>query len=210
MVSVGEGGLQGTAPLQRVEFILEQADILFSESYSEANRIIYEQGRADLAMADPAAMMPITDPAVVITDGNNFAAKFVMYTERRNVLMDAEDQPETDPVPITAEELLRLREMPKVESYEGYMEARDSGRYPGLRGSDLTHRTKPAFQRMLLLLPLFTKNLVVGMSALENRGQAEKFEPELFAAYQVMSRLVDTSDLFVVRDGQVDDQYLTR
>jgi len=73
-------------------------------------------------------------------------------------------------------------------------------------GSD--HSKKPAFLRMLILFPDFTKNLVLEMSQNENRNRMDDFQEDIFVAHQLMARLVDRSDPGVVRNNDVNKSYL--
>jgi hypothetical protein len=76
----------------------------------------------------------------------------------------------------------------------------------------ISHMYKPSFQRVLVLAPDFTSELVADVSAKDGLYTIDELQPvlpRLFVAYQAMSRLVDRYDPYVVEpDGMVDDLYL--
>lgn len=186
--------------------------IALTADLDQTNLALGRAGRPDLVLAEPAAMMAITSPREVISrqPGNNFSPHFSMRVGKRDTgELDYRDRPIMEIIPPTESDVLHLKGMPKIGDYNHYREIEASGEYPLL---GLNHASKPAFLRMLILFPGFTSRLVVNMSQPENRTQLARYEPELFAAYQVMSRLVDKTDYSVVdeQSGQVDDWYLSR
>ncbi len=154
------------------------------------NRLLSEAGRPDLAIAELAPMLPIAHPSE-LPQTSNFRARFEFTT----ATISAENPLDTTHVPITKEELWGL--------LDGSF--RFSDKFP------YNHWGKQAFRRMFVLFPDFTESLVLNMSAQEEHisKRYQRYWPELFVAYQLMSRLVDIDDARVVSaDGKVDNWYL--
>lgn len=178
------------------------------EDLDRCNAALDAAGRPDLVIAERAEMMRVDTPEQVTSrDCNNFAVNFHIYTGMK--------EPEEGtfgnevPIPVTRDELITLLAMPKIKSNEHWAELMESGDFPALRANN--HTLKPAFQRMLVLFPDFTLDLVTRMSQPDKEHRILEFEPELFVAYQFMSRLVDTSDRgLAVDNGTPDDWYLCR
>ncbi len=171
------------------------------------NGVITELGRSDLVVAHPAVLMPIDHPADAVgRKTSNFAPKFKLFTFSESGELDIHDRAVRERVPVTEEELDDLRTLPLTKSWREYKGLRDTGRFPAISGNN--HAVKPAFTRMLLLFGDFTKGLVGKVSAPENEGNYARFEMELYVAYQLMSRLVDTRDHRVTQNGEVDTWYL--
>jgi hypothetical protein len=71
------------------------------------------------------------------------------------------------------------------------------------------HRSRPAYYRALALWPGFFVNLTVDISASEQ--PPGNFGAEIYLAYRIMPKLIDSKDLGVVdADGKVDKKYLFR
>jgi hypothetical protein len=174
------------------------------------NERLAEAGRPDLVITNPATMMSITHPLEVTRKCNNFSPNFRMWTGGRETSeLNIHSEPKMEPIPATDEEVLALRELPKVGSYEEVQELQNSGQYPAF--NVFTHASKPAFIRMLNLFPDFTTILVTEISTPENTHSYALFEADLFVAYQLMSGLVDKSDKYVLNDqGDVEDWYLCK
>lgn len=181
------------------------------EDLDEVNDRLTESGRPDLTIEDPATMARLTEPREVLLSCNNFLPNFHFYTGWREIdELDYRDQPIKERVPATTEEVLALRAMPKVKTGQELRELEASHRFPAL-GDNGCHAREAAFIRMLILFPDFTASLVTDMSAPEDRHNYAKFNDRLYVAYQLMSRLVDRSDLGVVdEDGTVNAWHLTR
>lgn len=173
--------------LVRLQALLEVALSRISD-YDSCNQLFKEIGRSDLVVHDTAEMMRVDHPEEVPARCDNFTPKFMFYTgfvedmERGYILRT--------PVAINELELLGL-----IDGNFSF----DEGSHPG-------HANKPAFARMHILFTSFTNQLVLGMSAPEARDY--RFLPELFVAYQLMSRLVDKNDEYVMKDGVVNKGYL--
>ncbi len=71
-----------------------------------------------------------------------------------------------------------------------------------------SHIVKPALLRMFTLRPEFTKDLISKISQPEHRQDSRVVMPELFVAYQLMSRLVDRRDPGVILRGEDKASYL--
>lgn len=165
------------------------------EDTNTCNAFLVESGRPDLAIVSPARMMDIESPLEILERSNNFAPNFQVSTDFREATIQelAKDPSLTHVrIPITSDEL------------DDMTSERTT---PNLRGS---HATKPAFARMLMLFPDFTRKLTMDFSTQGHEELSTRYTAELFAAYQLMSRLVDQNDQNVMRNGQVDNWYLCR
>lgn len=152
------------------------------ENLDTVNTLFRNTGRPELAMAERVEMAAAAHPHDWFLY-TNFTPSFCFLTR----------QPAAGPsapltVPITAEELRGLR--------VGAFEYNKSG----------SHSRRPAFHRMHVLFPDFTDTLVLELS--RRVRDFEEYAPELYVAYQFMSRLVDVNDRYVVRDGEVNTGYL--
>lgn len=157
--------------------------------------------------------MRIERPSDIPKRCNNFTPDFCFYTGQRETgELDFRDEPKMEVVPATREEILAVMTIPKFKTYEEYKEVEESGKFAVVNECFLSnHAIKPAFIRMLILFPEFTTTLVAEMSLPENKNKYTKFEEHLYVAYQLMSRLVDETDLYVLRDNdEVDGRYLCR
>lgn len=169
------------------------------------NALLQERGRSDLALTERADMLEIVWPQGVVHESNNFILHFICYSDRRDTgKRDLRGDPITEAIPATLGEVLHFRTMPKFASFDEMADARDAGLYPGL--GDLGG--KPAFLRAINLYPDFISSLVLDMSAAENSDREQAFEEPLFVAYQIMSKLVDITDRYVVGDDGVNARYL--
>ncbi len=173
-------------PLESGRAIVEEALPVMTD-LDICNKMLVEAGRPDLAMTEQVALFQISSPDEVDTKLNNFTPGF--YFQRR-----------TD-VPVTEERLRRLRVQPDYidELFESNPVA-----------VVLSHAGKPAFQRMLALFPDFTIQLVLAFNQPEARMRPEQFAPDLFTAYQLMCKLVDKRDPYVIRNRKVDRFYFYR
>lgn len=179
------------------------------------NARLSEVGRPDLVIADRAEMMPVNTPAEMAGSVNNFMPNFVMRTGVRETgELNFRDEPVLEAIPPTEEDLDAFKDAPRIGDFEDKKAVIETGEYP-LFGAN-SHARKPAFLRMLNLFPDFTKKFVIGISDPANGRHYDRFEPELFVAYQLMSQLIDKADAYVVRDNVdvaadgVDDWYLCR
>lgn len=169
----------------------------------QVNAALEASGRPDLAISEPVEMMHVDSPEEIFGKCNNFAMNFLMYTDRIEPPQGSHSLAQL--VPITKEQLEALKNFPKVDSYEEEEEVVESGDF--VLPFQSHHFSKPAFLRMLILFPDFTKDLVTRMSAPENRGEELAFKPELFVAWQLMSRLVDENDIYVKERATTDMPY---
>ncbi len=193
---------------------LNEADYTLGEGLGliadlgRVNDQLTELGRPDLVIGERAKLAVVTNPGDVTSLAcNNFSPDFVMRTGvRKTDEWDwRSDKPEYEAIPPTHEDLMALKHAPKLEDYD------DIGKhwkeFPILK--DANHSVKPVFIRMLLLFPDFTSRLVRDMSQPENQNKFRAFEPELYVAYQLMSRLVDITDISVTNEnGSVKSSYL--
>lgn len=174
------------------------------------NARLVAAGREDLvitAPVDPTDFMDTDEPRG-LRRLSNFQPNFVVYTGLRETgrLKGWGNEPELEGISVTAEELLDLRRMPILETYEEIAELRETGQFPAIYRPN--HCTKPAFLRLLILFPEFTTDLVLGMSQPENAHHYTRFEMEFLVAHKLITRLVDAKDRGVTNnDGVVDHQY---
>lgn len=195
---------------KNLEVILEDTLPLIDD-LPLCNQALAETGRPDLQIANRATMLPILTMEEVIASqpGNNFYPNLRVYTGSVDTgEKDLGGDPIFDPVPATEEELDELAQIPIFKNYEEFSELRASNKFRTLRKPDKL--TKPAFLRMFMLRPDFTKELIKRASDPEHYYNYQHAMPEAFIAYQLMSRLVDKDDLFVTKDGKVDNWHLSR
>ncbi|MDB5164717.1 MAG: hypothetical protein JWL89_343 [Candidatus Saccharibacteria bacterium] len=191
------------------ERTLEQGMELFQSGYEMVNNLLAEAQRSDLTITHPAEMRPANHPLDIVDKFGNFAAKFRMITGTRETgEKDRLSRPISEPIPATAEEILVLGRIPIIRNEEDARALNASPEFPLVSTSNPNHSVNPAFTRMLILFPDFTTQFVTGFSAPENAKHEDRYETELFTAYQLMSRLVDISDPFVTIDDKVDEAYL--
>jgi hypothetical protein len=205
---VAEFGAYIVGRIQQLEtlhsFFLEALPVV--TDLEGVNKRLAETGRPDLAVVERADMLAISTPQEIPQRGNNFLPNFHFWTGKAEVGdPDPWGNRPKENIPATLEEVLALRQLPRLNSFEEKKEA--ANQFPALKHS--CHGTRPAFTRMLILFPEFTTSLVTEMSAPANRSKYDKFEERLFVAYQLMSRLVDKADYGVVNEqGEVDSWYL--
>lgn len=163
------------------------------EDLQLVNGILLQRGGHDLVISDRAEMMPLENPE----DGprvrklGNFAPKCTIYTGIEE--SDDDELAGRRLIPITPGQLRGIAD----GSYE--------------LDEDLAYRKhvpKPAFRRMLVLFPEFSEEFIISISDPEDRRLYDLFLPEIFVAYQLMSRLVDKNDEHVLRNGEVETWYL--
>lgn len=188
------------------DFLTDSLPIV--EDLDTCNAALTEAGRPDLAIVERAEMMPVSTPEEVTEKCNNFLPKFHFHTG--SIEPKEGDFGRPTPIPATKEEILALKDVPKIESHDEIKDLEQSAAFPAF--SLFNHAPKPAFTRMLVLFPAFTVDLASRMSQPEAQNRMIRFEPELFVAYQLMARLVDISDRDVIRKRQAepDDWYLYR
>jgi hypothetical protein len=206
IASFYEYGLAQKARINSIDWLLRQGIPIVTDTV-EVNRLLSTAGRSDMAITEPAPMMPLSTPPEIFKSANNFTPGFRMGHVVKTGEVDDFNRPVRQEVPATAEDVLALRELPKIESFEQAQELRESGRFSAFYAFG-SHASKPTFLRTLLLFPDFTSKFVASISSPENRHRYERFDLELFAAYQFMSRLVDKGDNRVTVEGEVDDWYL--
>ena len=178
--------------LANLRTVLENGLPLVSDIHL-CNKELVRASRPDLIMTGRAEMMPIETPEEVVSrKGNNFASGFIFYTgvEEKSV-PEHRGLTTIESITITREQMMRLS--------EGVFQADEI--------ISSSHAFRSTFQRMLVLFPDFTIDLVKAISS--NHGNHDaRYESELFVAYQLMSRLVDVDDEYVLRDGKVNEWYL--
>ena len=183
------------------DFLTESLAV--TDSTVSCNAMLSSAGRPDLVIDEPVEMMGIDKPEDVTERCSNFTPSFHIYSGRAE---PEEDSPENMAfIPMSREEVLKLRDLPIVKSYEDLLRIQESGDIKLPYNAYITHVARPAFVRMLILFPDFTVDLVSRLSSPEGRHSGLRFTPELFIAYQLMSRLVDVDD---VKEGKPDDWYL--
>lgn len=174
----------------------------------KVNTALTDAGRPDLAIDKPAEMIQCATLEDIQYKTNNFASKFIMSIGKRETgkRNNVTCEPIIEPIPVTEKELEELRELPVNTMLNTglFTETEGSGLY--FLFKDSNHALKPAFTRMLLIFPEFTKKLVLEMSEADyNKQVGGYFLPEVFVAYQLMSKLVNASDI----DGTtIDPRYL--
>lgn len=175
---------------------LLEAELPKIEDLEYVNQRMVEAGRPDLVMERVVPVMPLDNPQDSTTRvTNNFAPKMRFITGRG----------EADP-----EDFFERRSLIGIKESE--LMGLIDGSFAFEENFARNHSQKPAFIRMLILEPGFTKDLVIAYSDDPEDGRRYYlFEPELFVAYQFMSRLVDVSDRNAIKeDGAPDEWYLCR
>lgn len=79
----------------------------------------------------------------------------------------------------------------------------------GYKYKNLGHATKKAFLRMYFIAPEFTRGLLIEAFRQKNNPNRD-LTPEMFVAYQLMSKLVDIYDQDVLNLGGIDKDYLLK
>lgn len=174
-----------------------------------ANVNFDQVGRPDLRLSQPAAMMSIDHPDEIPGKAGNFVTGFGLFTG--HLLRGEKDwrNMPTEKMPASEAEIMALAAMPLANGYEEFRALQTGNEYPALWHGGLNHSRKPAFLRLLVLAPRLTTDLILKVSPNINKHPGTEFAAESFAAYQLMSRLVDTTDDGVTRtDGSVKDEYL--
>ena len=198
--------------LKKAEATLVEGMNLFAGGYPVVNEALADAGRPDLAITQPADMMPVEHPQDIV-ECNNFIPGFKFSTVKYDTQeRDCQHAPVAEKVPATTEEILALRTLPRITSFDELQALRHGEQHPAFF-SLTSHGKRAAFTRMINLFPGFTANFAAEFSAakaLEYRHA--HYEAELFVAYQLMSRLVDITDYDVTKEdtGEVDDWYLCR
>lgn len=176
------------------------------------NTRLVELCRDDLQINEQVSVMPLRYVHEIYNASlDNFTAGFKIYTGSQvtDVTHSATKQTiegiaisdllgmyDSIPIPITEDELDDLANN-ITQIPDDYNEA--------------NHAWKPAFMRMLVLYPELTKRIVLGMSSPESVTNSHRMQlaPELFAAHQIMARLIDKDDKDVFHsDGTVNMHYL--
>lgn len=178
------------AHLTRLGVVLEEAMPVVTD-LGLINDGLRKAGRAHLVMSAKAPMMPLLSPVGLNEKVNNFTAKFAFSFKE-------------DPVEGRYGHMTYPRRPATRDELEIF---RATGQSP--EDWDSTHADKPAFQRLLALFPDFTFDLILARSQME-RWRVPLIEPDMYVAYQIMSELVDPSDPYVLKKGEVDDWYLCR
>lgn len=183
----------------------------FVSDLEKVNAALDEAGRSDLIINKPAEMDSCNTLKDIQNKTNNFASKFIMNIGRRETgeTSRVTNEPIFKNIPITEAELDEIQELP-VNTMP-HPELIDSVQGTNLYFvfSDVNHALKPAFTRMLILFPEFTKKLVIEMSEADYNEQfGGYFLPEVFAAYQLMSKLVEVSDLNLQEGETANPRYL--
>lgn len=89
------------------------------------------------------------------------------------------------------------------------LEALINGDYPAIRGAEGQHLQRPSFERMRVLFPPFTKQVVKDMNTGNPRKTKYLFKSELAVASNLMGWLTDEDDIFVRNpDGTIDTLHL--
>jgi hypothetical protein len=204
--------LETKSRLNATDYVLSQTEELLAHGYDTVNTQLEQAGRPDLAIETPVAMMPLERPEEILSNKyGNFGPLFVMYVDIKLVGVNEEviKKPQAENLPISHDELLNMRQLPRFQAPEEYEAAlREHEDYGIIKG--FNHARKAAFIRMLTLMPDFTSELVLGVSSADNEHRRATFEPQIAAAYHVMSSLVDQNDMDVLRDGLLDEYYLCR
>lgn len=191
----------------RLGRLLHEANMcLGAPDLEPVNARLAAAGRADLAMTERAAMVPVEQvPDIVGKLGNNFTPGFRIFTgEEASGGTDINGKPSYRRIPITEAELLAHRSMPKPTSRQKIKDLHESGSYPALWNANTSHAAKPFFLRLLNLFPGPTIELVQALSVKQWEFEAVRLESVLFAVHQLSARLVDASDLNV-RDSVTDE-----
>lgn len=163
---------------------------------AQVNTLLSEAGRDDLVITDPVLMRrvdSVTDdmlthsnyvPYFQVSTGSRQETKttFIGITKTRDVR-----------IPVTEDQLLEI--------CRGNLM---------LDNSTAGHARREAFVRMLVLFPEFVVPLTLDFSILGYPAVHKQRVPDLFIAYQLMSKLVDRRDAGVIgRDGEVNEGYFS-
>ncbi len=152
-------------------------------SLDVCNQKFAEASRPELVMTERARMKPYLRLEDFPYEANNFTPSFRFIVGK-----------DEDKKVITKEQLQRMREGATTIDIFG----RNLGGFV---------HTSHSFNRMLVLFPDFSDSFIINFSQ-PTKDDWDTFRPELFVAYQFMSRLVDVNDEGVIDDGKVDEWYL--
>ncbi len=161
------------------------------EDLEYVNQRMVKAGRPDLIMTRAVPIMPLSNPQDSVTRAtNNFAPHMRFITGLGEA--DSGDFFER-------QSLIGIKEAELMGLIDGSFVFEER--------FDLNHSRRPAFIRMLILEPEFTASLVVPYSDdPEDDRRYYLFAPELFVAYQFMSRLVNEGDEGAIKpDGTADE-----
>ncbi len=148
------------------------------------SRKLEASNRPDLAMKERAIVLEFAALEDFPQNANNFTPSFQFTLGRNN-----------EKRAISKEELQLLREGVSADDIFG------------IKHANAYVHDSPSFSRMLVLFPEFSDSFIQRFS----HPTADKwvaFRPELFVAYQLMSRLIDVSDERAMIDGVPDKWYL--
>jgi hypothetical protein len=196
--------------LDEAECALTEGLAWVAESVDPVNFRLIEAGRDDLVIDQPATMASVDRPQD-ITEA--FTRGFAIYTGVK--IPDPEDESGSlryEPIAATYDQVLDLRRLPRFYDFEEQAAMQESSLFPAVHkslswGWD-THASRPAFLRTLVLFPGFMARMAEAVSAPEQVGRLRQFDLPSFAAYNVMSKLVDQSDLSVMHGQRVNERYL--
>jgi hypothetical protein len=167
---------------------------------SLVNKILSASLRPDLVIAEHAPQKQYIDPQYL----NNFASK------TQHLFCPITQTGRGDPRPLQPKEFEQLIEIGgrSFEDSRIIEQALTSSECIELLFC-LTIGTKPAFVRMLIVIPDFAQSLL--NTIIEAGCSKQRCDEELLVAYTLMSQLVSTKDPFVAKEGGwLDDWILCR
>lgn len=165
-----------------------------AEDRDVCNERFRAAGHIDLLITTPVDLEKIYVPEDILKC-NNFTPKFEIVTGVDVVTIKSKELE----ISWTEERFVHITEPQIMSILEGEF---DISKHRN------SHLIKPAFMRMFILFPDFVKSLLLTLNGEKGSRVSHQYLPELFVAYQLMSRLVDQSDRHVMRDGQVNTEYL--
>jgi hypothetical protein len=201
------------------ELIFDLTDALdIAEDHEELNRIIAGSPRPDLLLNDKVEMFKIAGPHD-IGRLNNFTPRISTFGIR--LYEDKEDYFTKE----VKSEWIGYRSLDEEEKERAFlMGARGGYKQSVAFAADneidqewakdfivQTHIHKESFMRMWIAFPDFTQRVIDNCLWTPGADRSGRMrQEEIYAAYEVMSRLVDRNDMYVIRDGEVDDWVLCR
>lgn len=175
-----------------------EAALEIAADIDSINGAITESSRPDLTMQEKATMMQVDDPREFRDITKEMAETGVItFRKTNNFLYGIRNLAQIE----------NLKEWLEVNAAEGFEGFRQSAKKNNLADETAryllmyTHLPKEAFGRMHAIAPDLTMNIVsLCANSPGKQDQTDNIMPELFMAYTLMSMLVDTGDLYVVRD----------
>lgn len=204
---------------EELEYLVEnlRVGLELVEDLDTVNQAILSSARPDLVITERVEQLVLDHPKN--TDRvNNFTPSMRafgvwLFEERQSRTTGEVEAVAIGRRPFAREERDELFFMGARGSYDDYIAFADEHGLDEEHVTDMlleTHIGHEAFMRMWILMPEFTEKLMD--MCLERPGEKYKrIKEEVFAAYSIMSRLVDAQDMDVTKeDGSIDTWNLCR